>query len=107
MVGQDPSRTTFTVRPPTGADARTQALILVLIYETRPESPWKPYIDLFPTEFNSLMFWSPAELSLLRGSAVLDKIGREDAEDLFKTKVLPVIQVRLPPPPSPSPSHHL
>ena len=66
----------------------------MLVFETRAESPWKPYIDLFPAEFNSLMFWTPAQLALLRGSAVLDKIGKEDGEALFTTALLPIIQVR-------------
>jgi SET domain-containing protein 6 len=67
-------------------------LILVLIFETRPESPWKAYIDLLPTEFNSLMFWTPDELKELKGSAVLEKIGKEDAETMFLEKLLPVVR---------------
>ncbi|KAF8249417.1 SET domain protein [Wilcoxina mikolae CBS 423.85] len=67
------------------------ALILVLIFETRQLSPWKPYIDLLPENFNSLMFWKPEELSALRGSSVLNKIGKEDADDIFTHKLLPVI----------------
>ena len=72
---------------------KKKALILVLIFETRPQSPWKPYIDLLPREFDSLMFWSPQELSALRGSSVLDKIGREEADETFLQKLLPVIKV--------------
>ncbi|KAF8533624.1 SET domain protein [Trichophaea hybrida] len=68
------------------------ALILVLIFETRQLSPWKPYIDLLPENFNSLMFWKPEELSALRGSSVLDKIGKEDADGIFMHKLLPVIK---------------
>jgi SET domain-containing protein 6 len=64
----------------------------VLIFETRPESPWKPYIDLLPMEFNSLMFWTPEELAALKGSAVVEKIGKEDAETMFMSKLLPVVQ---------------
>ncbi|CCX07273.1 hypothetical protein FPQ18DRAFT_310366 [Pyronema domesticum] len=67
-------------------------LILVLIFETRPSSPWAPYLDLLPTDFNSLMYWSGEELSQLRGSAVLDKIGKADADDIFLNKLLPVVQ---------------
>jgi len=70
-----------------------KALILVLIFETRKLSPWKPYIDLLPENLNSLMFWEPEELSALRGSSVLDKIGKEDADNVFKHKLLPVVMV--------------
>ncbi|TGZ84872.1 SET domain-containing protein [Ascodesmis nigricans] len=70
------------------------SLILVLIYETRPDSPWKPYMDILPREFDTLMYWTPEELSLLRGSAVLNKIGRDEAEEQFATVLWPIIQSR-------------
>ncbi|KAL7274323.1 Ribosomal lysine N-methyltransferase 4 [Rhizina undulata] len=68
------------------------ALILVSIYETRPASPWKPYMDLLPRSFNSLMFWTPSELSELSGSAVLNKIGKEEAEATFMEKLWDVVK---------------
>ncbi|KAF2671219.1 SET domain-containing protein [Microthyrium microscopicum] len=70
-------------------------LLLALIHEqTHPNSRWQPYLDLLPTEsdFDTPMFWSPAELAELQSSAVRSKIGREDAEDMFKTRILPVIR---------------
>ncbi|KAA8911082.1 SET domain-containing protein [Sphaerosporella brunnea] len=68
------------------------ALILVLIFETRASSAWKPYIDLLPREFNTLIYWTASEISMLRGSAVLKKIGKEDAEATFVEKLLPVVR---------------
>jgi len=67
------------------------ALVLALLYETRPESEWKPYIDLFPREFDTLMYWTPLELQALTGSAVLGKIGKDEAEEKFRSILGPVI----------------
>lgn len=67
------------------------ALVLVLIYETRFESQWRPYIDLLPREFDTLMFWTPEELKMLEGSAVLGKIGKEEAEHSFNTVLKPIL----------------
>ena len=68
-------------------------LILVMIYEylQGPASPWKPYFDIIPSNFDTLMFWTESELSELQASAVGSKIGRSSADEMFATKVLPVI----------------
>ncbi|KAL0633881.1 Ribosomal lysine N-methyltransferase 4 [Maublancomyces gigas] len=68
------------------------ALIIVLIYETRPSSPWKPYIDLLPRTFDTLMYWSTAELAELQGSAVVAKIGRAEADVVFREKLWPIVK---------------
>jgi SET domain-containing protein 6 len=47
-------------------------LILTMMWESQqPDSLWKPYFDIMPTQFNSLMFWSQDELKELEGCAVL------------------------------------
>ena len=38
------------------------------------------------------MFWNPAELAELEGSAVLDKIGRTEAEEDFKETIIPFMK---------------
>ncbi len=65
----------------------------MLIYETRAGSEWKPYIDLLPRAFDSLMFWLEEELAELKGSAVLEKIGKTDAEETFENKLWPIVEV--------------
>ena len=70
------------------------SLILVMIYEhlQGDKSPWKPYLDTLPKEFDTLMFWSESELSELQASSIVSKIGKDEAEDMFRAKILPVIQ---------------
>lgn len=72
------------------------ALILVLMYEyfLDQSSAWKPYLDVLPEAFDTPMFWSHAELSELQASAILSKIGRAEAEAMFRTKLLPAIRSR-------------
>lgn len=52
-------------------------LILAMVFEDAQESQssWKAYLDILPKAFDTLMFWSPAELALLEGSAVVQKIS--------------------------------
>ncbi len=70
------------------------SLILVLIYERLQgsHSKWKPYLDILPQHFDSLIFWSQEELSDLQGSAVVQKIGKEDADAIFKDKIVPIVR---------------
>ncbi|OCL05028.1 SET domain-containing protein [Glonium stellatum] len=70
------------------------SLILVMLYEYMrgANSPWKPYFDVLPTEFNTLMFWAEDELAELQASAVRGKIGREGADNLFKEMMMPIIR---------------
>ncbi|KAF9318934.1 hypothetical protein BGZ91_005052 [Linnemannia elongata] len=42
-------------------------------------------------EFSTPMFWSAEELKELAGTGVIDKIGREEAESIFKEKLWPLI----------------
>lgn len=72
-------------------------LILILIYEHLQggNSKWKPYLDLLPaspTDFSTPMFWSVIELAELQASPVVSKVGRDEAEKMIRTKVLPIIQ---------------
>lgn len=55
-------------------------------------SNWAPYFAVLPTEFNTLMFWASDELEQLQASAVLQKIGKESANETFRTQLIPVIK---------------
>lgn len=41
------------------------------------------------------MYWSTAELAELQGSAVVAKIGRTEADVVFREKLWPIVKVRL------------
>lgn len=53
------------------------SLILTMMWESRQEhSLWKPYFNIMPVQFDSLMFWTDEELKELEGCAVLCEIFR-------------------------------
>ncbi|KAL4941438.1 hypothetical protein BDV06DRAFT_180669 [Aspergillus oleicola] len=70
------------------------SLMLVMIYEylQGDSSTWAPYFRVLPQNFDTLMFWSAAELEELQGSAVVEKIGREGAEESILTSIVPVVR---------------
>ncbi|KAF4120651.1 UV DNA damage endonuclease [Geosmithia morbida] len=69
-------------------------LILILIYEflRGQDSPWKPYFDILPQTFETPMFWTDEELDELQASPTRGKVGRENAEAMFRASILPVIR---------------
>ncbi|KAK7209155.1 hypothetical protein V2G26_016333 [Clonostachys chloroleuca] len=70
------------------------SLILIMIYEflRGQGSQWKPYFDVLPEEFNTPMFWSDSDLDALQASATRGKIGKSEAEKMFRSQLLPVIR---------------
>ncbi|USP75710.1 hypothetical protein yc1106_02984 [Curvularia clavata] len=70
------------------------SLILVMLYEYHngSASNWAPYFAVLPTDFDTLMFWTEEELAELQASAVLNKIGKEGANEAFTEQLLPVIE---------------
>lgn len=70
------------------------SLILVMIYEAslKEKSKWWPYLQILPTQLDTLMYWSPVELAELRGCLVVEKIGKDDANQSFIKVLLPIIK---------------
>lgn len=70
------------------------SLILAMIYEQQrgDESKWKPYFDVLPESFDTLMYWNDEELQHLEGSAVVNKIGKKSADKAFTEQIVPVIR---------------
>jgi N-lysine methyltransferase SETD6 len=68
-------------------------LIVTIIFEylRGQASPWYPYFQVLPTSFDSLMFWSDAELEQLQASAVVQKVGREGAEASWRQTIIPAM----------------
>jgi SET domain-containing protein 6 len=69
-------------------------LIMVMLFEylQGEQSAWKSYFEVLPDTFDTLMFWSKEELDALEASAIKDKVGKEAADAMFKTKVLPIVK---------------
>lgn len=71
-------------------------LILILLHESlRHTSKWQPYLSILPSspqDFNTLMFWTPSDLSTLQASAIPTKIGRDSADQIFRSRILPVVK---------------
>ncbi|KAL3457804.1 SET domain-containing protein [Aspergillus heterothallicus] len=69
-------------------------LMLVMIYEflQGDTSMWAPYFKVLPRDFDTLMFWSGEELAELRGSAVVNKIGKQGAEELILESIAPIVR---------------
>ncbi|KAI1135604.1 SET domain-containing protein [Hypoxylon sp. FL0543] len=70
------------------------SLILIMIYEylQGDKSRWKPYFDVLPSQFETLMWWSEQELVELQASSIVAKIGKDEADGMFRSRVLPVIE---------------
>lgn len=75
-----------------GLTSHTQALTAVIMNEaTNPDSKWAPYFKVLPEKLDSLAFWSPEELAELQASAVVKKIGKEQAEEVFRDQVSKIV----------------
>ncbi|KAJ5902528.1 hypothetical protein N7495_003056 [Penicillium taxi] len=70
------------------------SLMLVMIYEYSQDaaSNWKLYLSMMPNRFDTLMFWSPDELRELQASAIVDKIGKQSADESILQKILPIVR---------------
>lgn len=70
------------------------SLILILLHEhfRGASSKWTPYLSILPTEFDTPMFWTPSEISNLQTSALVSKIGKDQADAMIRSKILPVIR---------------
>ena len=70
------------------------ALTLALLFEKGQgdRSKWSAYLNVLPASFDTLMHWTQAELDELTGCAVLDKLGKYEAEKAFTEQLLPLIK---------------
>ncbi|KAH3685043.1 hypothetical protein WICPIJ_003980 [Wickerhamomyces pijperi] len=73
-----------------------ESLILTLIYEFQLglKSPWVGYLQVLPLELNSLIYWENYDLEKLRPSLVIDRIGKNDALEMY-AKLIPSAWERL------------
>lgn len=64
---------------------------MIYEYGRGSESNWKPYFDILPSSFDTLIYWSDNELEELQASAVVKKIGQKSADQMFEEKIWPII----------------
>ncbi|GBE80467.1 SET domain-containing protein [Sparassis crispa] len=71
-------------------------LILCMMWEESQgsQSKWSGYMSSLPTAFDTPMFWNDGDLQELQGTAVVDKIGRDEAERDYHEKLIPAIKSR-------------
>jgi SET domain-containing protein 6 len=69
-------------------------LMLVMMYEylKGKESLWCSYFQVLPRQFDTLMFWTESELAELQGSAVVNKIGKNQAEENIIKDIVPILE---------------
>lgn len=70
------------------------SLMVVMIYEflQDDQSAWAPYFRVLPRNFDTLMFWSASELEELQGSAIVEKIGKQGAEESILESIAPIVR---------------
>jgi SET domain-containing protein 6 len=64
---------------------------MIYEYGRGPDSTWKPYFDILPSTFDTLIYWSENELEELQASAVVRKIGKKEADQMFEDKIWPIV----------------
>ncbi|KAK3954787.1 hypothetical protein QBC32DRAFT_74759 [Pseudoneurospora amorphoporcata] len=69
-------------------------LILILIHEYLhgPQSAWFPYLSVLPNKFDTPMFWTGQELGELQASALVAKVGKEEADEMIRSKIVRVVK---------------
>ncbi|KAK0544265.1 Ribosomal lysine N-methyltransferase 4 [Tilletia horrida] len=59
------------------------------------EVEWGPYLSILPTSFDTPMMWDPSEAeALLKGTDVLPRIGRKEADEIYVNLARPFIAAR-------------
>lgn len=74
------------------ANAAAAKKVASTLGETLPAHDWKAYLDVMPADFSALpMFWSEEDLKMLKGTNVLERIGKEEADAVYKDSVRPFV----------------
>lgn len=63
-----------------------EGLLLTIFYELnnkKETSKWRPYLQIFPTEFDTLIHWSDAELKNIVPSLVTERIGKQSSLEMY------------------------
>ncbi|KAF9490655.1 SET domain-containing protein [Pleurotus eryngii] len=77
-----------------GLDKGWAGLILCMMWEEANHGRWAAYLASLPSRFDTPMFWSEEEIAELKGTSVVEKLGKADAEHEFYKKLLPAVESR-------------
>ncbi|KAI0823428.1 SET domain-containing protein [Trametes gibbosa] len=71
-------------------------LILCMMWEESrgAVSKWLGYLATLPNAFDTPMFWGEDDMKELQGTAVVDKVGRDEAERDYHGKLVPAFESR-------------
>ncbi|KAJ4806403.1 Histone-lysine N-methyltransferase setd3 [Rhynchospora pubera] len=77
-----------------GVDDRFLVMLFLLVESVRPDSLWKPYLDILPRKFNSPLWFTDGELSELKGTALYRAsiLQRKSLEELYEKKVKGLVE---------------
>lgn len=78
-----------------------EGLAISILYEfkvMKQQSKWWPYFEVFPepSKINSLMYWTDDELSHLKPSGVVERVGREGAKAMYQRVLKQVEELGIP-----------
>lgn len=74
------------------SDLSEWSKLIVAMLLSQNSDAYKPYFEILPKTFDTLMFWSQNELYSLKGSYVVEKIGREEAELEYNSNIRPLFE---------------
>ncbi|KAF8629886.1 hypothetical protein AX15_003242 [Amanita polypyramis BW_CC] len=71
-------------------------MILCMMWEQAKgkASKWSEYLSILPDRFDTPMFWDRNDLYELEGTVVVEKIGKDQANQEYLKKILPALQSR-------------
>ncbi|KAF2094993.1 SET domain-containing protein [Rhizodiscina lignyota] len=74
------------------------SLIITMLHEYAlgPDSRWSHYFGVLPSSFDTPMFWTDGELAELQASPLTKKLGKAQADETFRVKLVPIVKEQLP-----------
>lgn len=76
-----------------GINAQDQAQAQAAL-TARANMGWGPYFGILPDKFDTPMFWNDADLAELKGTSIIDKVGKAEATAGYVDMVRPYIRAR-------------
>ncbi|KAJ3672478.1 hypothetical protein LUZ60_007199 [Juncus effusus] len=77
-----------------GTDDRFLVMLFLLVESLRPDSLWKPYLDILPRKFGTPLWFSETELCELKGTTLYQAtlLQRKSLQALYENKVRVLVE---------------